>query len=79
LAALLVDADAAADEDVEAILRAEAEENGLTAEEDDGELSVGVLEGEVNVAGGGWAVVGDFAFNPDVAVLLLNEFADLGD
>ena len=79
LAALLVDADAAADEDVEAVFRAEAEEHGLAAEEDDGELGVGVLEGEVDVAGGGGAVVGDFAFDPDVAVLLLNEFADLGD
>ena len=79
LAALLVDADAAADQDVEAVFRAEAEKHGLAAEEDDGELGVGVLEGEVDVAGGGGAVVGDFAFDPDVAVLLLDEFADLGD
>ena len=42
-------------------------------------MGVGVLEREVEVAGGGGAVVGDFAFNPDVAVLLLDEFADLGD
>ena len=79
LAALLVDADAAADEDVEAVFRAEAEKHGLAAEEDDGELGVGVFEGEVDVAGGSGAVVGDFAFDPDVAVLLLDEFADVGD
>jgi hypothetical protein len=79
LSALLVDADATADKDVEAVFRAEAEEHGLAAEEDDGELGVGVLEGEVDVAGGSGAVVGDFAFDPDVAVLLLDEFADLTD
>ena len=79
LAALLVDADAAADQDVEAVLGTEAQEHGLAAEEDDGELGVGVLEGEVDVAGGGGTEVGDFALDPDVAVLLLDEFADLGD
>ena len=77
LAALLVDADAAADQDVEAVFRAEAEQHGLAAEENDGELGVGVFEGEVDVAGGRGAEVGDFAFDPDVAVLLLDEFADL--
>ena len=79
LAALFVDADAAADQDVEAVFGAEAQQHGLAAEEDDGELGVGVFEGEVDVAGGRGAVVGDFAFDPDVAVLLLDEFADLGD
>jgi hypothetical protein len=79
LAALLVDADAAADQDAEAVLRAEAKEHSLAAEENDGELGVGVLEGEVDVAGRGGAVVGDFAFYPDVAILLLDQFADLGD
>jgi hypothetical protein len=79
LSALLVDADAAADEDVEAVFRAEAEEHGLAAKEDDGELGVGVLEGEVDVARGSGTVVGDFSFDPDVAVHLLDEFADLAD
>ena len=79
LSALLVDADAAANQDMKAVFRAKAQEHGLAAEEDDGELGVGVLEGEVDVAGGGGAIVGDFAFDPDVAVLLLDEFADLGD
>jgi hypothetical protein len=79
LAALLVDADAAADQDVEAVFGSEAKEHGLAAEEDDGELGVGVLEGEVDVAGRSGAVIGNLAFDPDVAVLLLDEFADLGD
>jgi len=79
LAALLVNADAAADKNVKAVFWTEAEEHGLAAEEDDRELGVGVLEGEVDVAGGCGTVVGDFAFNPYVAVFLLDEFADLGD
>jgi hypothetical protein len=79
LAALLVDADTAADENVKAVFRAEAEEHGLATEENDGELGVGVLEGEVDVAGGGGTIVGDFAFDPDVAILLLDQFADLGN
>ena len=79
LAALLVDAYAAANQDVDAVLGSEAEEHGLAAKEDDGELGVSVLEGEVDVAGGGGTVVGDFAFDPDVAVLLLDELTDLGD
>ena len=50
LSALLVDADTASDENVEAIFRAEAEEQSLAAEQDDGELGVSILEREVNVA-----------------------------
>ena len=79
LAALLVDADAAADQDVQAVFRAEAQQHGLAAEEHDGKLRVGVLEGEVDVAGGRGAEVGDLALDPDVAVLLLDQFADLAD
>ena len=72
LAALLVDADAAAHQHVQAVFGAEAEQHGLAAEEHDGELGVGVLEREVDVAGGRGAVVGDLALDPDVAVLLLD-------
>ncbi len=79
LAALLVDADPAANQHVQAVFGAEAEQHRLAAEENDGKLGVGVLEGEVDVAGGRGAEVGDFALDPDVAVLLLDEFADLGD
>jgi len=47
--------------------------------EDDGQLRVGILEGEVDVAGGRGAVVGDFALDPDVAELQFDAFADLAD
>ena len=79
LAAGFVDGDAAAGEDGEAVLRAEAEELGLAAEEHDGELGVAVLEGEVDVAGGRGAAVGDFAFDPDVGVVAFDAAADAGD
>ncbi len=79
LAALLVDADAAANQDVQAIFGTEAEKHGLAAEEHDGELGLGVLEREVDVAGGRGAEVGNLAFDPDVAVFLLDQLADLGD
>ena len=79
LAALLVDADAAAHQHVQAVFRAEAKQHGLAAEENDGQLRVGVFEGEVDVAGRRGAEVGDFAFDPDVAVLLLDQFAHLRD
>ena len=64
---------------MEAVFRAEAQEKGLAAEEHDGQLGVGIFEREVNVAGGRGAEVGDFAFDPDVVVLLLDEVADLAD
>lgn len=79
LAALLVNADAAADQDVESVFRAEAKQHGLAAKEHYGQLRVCVFEREVNMAGGGGAVVGDFAFDPDVDIFLLDELADLAD
>ncbi|MCU1318967.1 MAG: hypothetical protein JWP98_485, partial [Edaphobacter sp.] len=79
LAAALVDGDAATDENGEAIGQAEAEELGLTAEEDDGKLGFAVFEGEVDVAGGGGAAVGDLALDPDVGVAGLDLLADVGD
>lgn len=79
LAALLVNADAAADKDVESIFRAEAQQYGLAAKENDRQLCVGVFEREVNMAGGSGPIVGDFAFDPDVDVGLLDKFTDLAD
>jgi hypothetical protein len=79
LAALFVDADAPANEDVEAIFRAETEQHGLAPEEDYGKLGLGVFESEVDVTGGGGAEVGDFAFDPDVAKLTLDQFASPAD
>jgi len=79
LAAGLVDGEGAGDADGVAVLGTEAEEAGLAAEEDDGELGFRVLEGEVAVAAGGGAPVGDFAFDGDVAVRALDEVADVAD
>ena len=79
LAALLVNADAAADQHVQAILRAKAEKHRLAAEENDGKLGVGVLQREIDVAGGRGPEVRNLAFDPDVAVLLLDKLAHLSD
>ena len=79
LASTFVDGDAAADEDGEAVHRFEAEELGLAAEEDDGKLGFAVLEGEVDVAGGGGAAVGDLTFYPDIRVRGFGPVADVGD
>jgi len=79
LAAGLVDGDAAAHEDGEAVGGAETKELGLAAEEDDGELRLAILKREVDVAGGGWAAGGDFALDPEVGVAELDALADIGN
>jgi hypothetical protein len=79
LTAGLVDAERAGDADGVAVFGAEAEELGLAAEEDDGELGVAVFEREVAVTAGGGAPVGDFAFDGDAAVGALDEGADAAD
>ena len=79
LSSLLVDAAPAAHQHVQTILGTEAQQDGLAAEEHNRELGGGILEREVDVAGGSGAVVGDLALDPDVAVFLLDEFADLAD
>jgi hypothetical protein len=79
LAALLVDGDLSAEQNVEAVGGLEAQEQRLFAEEDDGELGVAILEREVNMARGRGTEVGDFAFDPEVAILALNVDANLAD
>jgi hypothetical protein len=79
LAARFVDRYAAPDKDCEAVVGAKPKKLGLATEEDDGELGVGILEGEVDVAGRGRAAVGDLAFNPQVGVSGLDLAADAGD
>ncbi len=51
----------------------------MAAKENDGKLGVGVFQREIDVAGGRRAEVGDFSFDPDVAVVLFHQFADPGD
>jgi hypothetical protein len=50
LAPGLIDGDATADENCQAVCRAEAKQLGFATEQDDGELGVGVLQGEVDVS-----------------------------
>ncbi len=79
LAAGLVDGELAGDADGVAVFGTEAEEGGLAAEEDDGELGFAVFEREVAVAAGGGTPVGDFAFDGNVVVGSLDEVADVAD
>ena len=79
LASGFVYGELAGDADGVAVFGLEAEELGLAAEEDDGELGVAVLEGEVAVAAGGGTPVRDFAFHGDAAVGALDEGADAAD
>ncbi len=79
LAASVVDGDAAADQDGEAVGGTETEELRLAAEEDDRELGLAILEREIDVAGGRGAAVGDLAFDPEVGVTELDALADVGD
>jgi hypothetical protein len=79
LTARFVDADAATGEDLEPILQIETEELGTGAEHDAGELSVSVFEGEVEMAAGRGATVGDFAFDADVEEALFDVAGESGD
>ena len=79
LAALFVDRNFAAEEDMKAVGELEAEERGLLTEEDRGELGIAIFKREVDVAGGRRAEVGDFAFDPEVAVFALDVEAHVAD
>ena len=50
----------------------------VAAEQHAVDLGAGVFEGEINVAGGLGAAVGDFAGDPDLAELFFQETADVG-
>ena len=79
LAALLVNAHPSAHQHLQAVLRPEAQQQSLAAKQDDGQLRVGIFEREVEVARGRRAIVGDFAFDPHIGILLLDELADAAD
>ena len=79
LSALLVDGDFAAEQHMQAVGWFEAEQRGLLAEQDRRQLRLAIFEREVDVAGGRGAQVGDFAFDPEVAVLALDMQADFAD
>jgi len=79
LTAAFVDADAAAGEDLEAVLGTEAEQLRARAEEDGGDLGVAVFKSEINVAAGSGTAVGDFSFDADLRKLLLDVTGEGGD
>src|SRR6185312_17485450 len=86
LAALLVEREASAKQEVQAVLGAETQQRSLTAEKYGCELALVVLEREINVAGGGRPQVANLAFHPEIGEFTLDlgaqfphEFADLPD
>ena len=79
LTAAFVDADAAAGENLQAILGTKAEQLRARSKDDGRELGVAVFQREVDVAAGGEAAIGDFAFDADLAELLLNVAGERGD
>ena len=61
---------------MQAVLGTELDAALLLFEEDAADLGAIVFEGEVDVAGLGFAAVGDLAFDPDVGEILAEEVAD---
>src|SRR5690348_7488619 len=79
LTALLVERKPPAKEHVQTVLRAEAQQRGLSAKEHGGKLPFVVLNGEVDVAGSGWPQVADFALDPEIGEAALDVGAQLCD
>jgi len=63
---------------VQAVLRTELDAPLLLFEKDAAHLGAIVLEREIDVAGLGFAAVGDFAFDPNVREILAEQIADAG-
>src|SRR5690349_19700867 len=79
LPALLIERQPPAQQDVQPVLRAKAQQRCLAAKEYRAKLALVILKREVNVAGSGRAQVTDFALNPQVRELALNAGAQLRD
>jgi len=78
LAALLVHAEGAAHGDLQAVFGAEPGAALLLFEENAADLGAIILQGEVEVAGLGFAAVGDFALNKDVGEVPGEQVANAG-
>ena len=85
-AAIFVDGDATADDHLQAVGGAKAQQPRGGAKHDDANLGVAVFQCEVEMAGIGGAEVGDLAFDPRVGIFALdvradraNQFADFPD
>ena len=79
LSALLVDADPAADQHVQSVFRAEAEQHRLTAEENHRKLRFSVLQREIKVSGGRRPAIGNLTFGPHVWKFPFNKIARPGN
>jgi len=75
---LLVDADAAAQGDLQAVFGAELDAALLLLEVNAADLGAVVLQSEVDVAGLGFTAIGDFALDADVGEVFGEQVADLG-
>ena len=75
----LIDRNASAHQDSQPILWAEAQQLGLSAKQNDGELRFAILQREVHVAGSRGAAVRDLALDPDVRVRRFRAEADVGN
>src|SRR5260370_1218844 len=77
-AALLVDADGAADGDKKAVFGAELDAAPLLLEENAADLRAIVFQSEVDVTGLRFAAIGNFALNADVGEVFGEKIADAG-
>src|SRR4029077_7518023 len=77
-AASFVNADRAAHGDVQAVFGPELDAALLLLEEDAANLGAVIFKGEVDVAGLGFAAIGDFALDPDIREILAEKIADAG-
>src|SRR5262249_8775682 len=78
-AALVVDGDPSAGDDLHAIVRLEAQQPCLHAEHHNAQESVAIFERKVKMAGFGGAKVGNLAFHPDICVAALHRGAHGAD
>ncbi len=79
LAALLVDAYPAPHQHMESVRGTKTKQQRLTPEKHHRQLSLSVFQGEVKVTGGRWPQIGNLAFDPHIAVSLLDQFPHLLD
>ncbi len=78
-AAIFVDGDASADNDLKAVGRLESQKLRRRAEHYDFDLGIAVFEREIKMAGIRGTEVGDLAFHPGVGVFAFDMSADGGD
>jgi hypothetical protein len=76
---LRINADSTTNEHTQPIFKTEAKQQGLAAEEHNGQLRVSILEREVEMPRRRGAIVGYLTLYPNIGVFLLKFLADLLD